>query len=102
MPNTSSEASAGERLTSSNINRERLLSATLEVFLAVPHEFGHAVGNSGALGRGDEYNAGSVHLADTTSIMNIGRELRRRHFRTILDEMNRMIPNTTFAVAQIN
>ncbi|MEO1993964.1 MAG: hypothetical protein ABGZ17_01645 [Planctomycetaceae bacterium] len=100
---------AGRRVTlytSDMRARRACTSAALRVctsgFRTVPHEFGHAVGNSGALGRGDEYNAGSVHLADTTSIMNIGRELRRRHFRTILDEMNRMIPNTTFAVAQIN
>jgi hypothetical protein len=67
-------------------------------FRTVPHEFGHAVGNTAVLNRGDEYNAGSPHLADTNSIMNIGRQLRVRHFTTLLEEMNKMIPNTTFAV----
>ena len=94
---------AGRRVTlytSDMRPRRACTSATPAVctsgFRTVPHEFGHAVGGD------DEYNTGSLHLADTTSIMNIGRELRQRHFRTILDEMNRMIPNTTFAVAQIN
>ena len=69
-------------------------------FQTVPHEFGHAAGNTGVLSRGDEYNAGSPHLADTDSILNIGRKLRARHFTTLLEEMNKMIPNTTFAVNQ--
>jgi hypothetical protein len=85
--------------------RQACTSATPAVctngFRTVPHEFGHAIGNSAALGRGDEYNAGSAHLADTTSIMNIGTQLRQRHFATILEEMNKMIPNTTFTVAQV-
>lgn len=91
--------------TSDMTERGACTSATPAVcttgFRTVPHEFGHAVGNTSALGRGDEYNSGSPHLADTASILNIGTELRRRHFRTILEEMNRMIPNTTFAVQQI-
>ncbi len=70
-------------------------------FRSVPHEFGHAVGNSSVLGRGDEYASSSSHLADTDSLLNIGRQLRVRHFRTLLEEMNKMIPNTTFAVSQI-
>ena len=69
-------------------------------FQTVPHEFGHAVGNTSVLNRGDEYRASSPHLADTDSILNIGRQLRIRHFRTLLEEMNKMIPNTTFAVHQ--
>ncbi|MBI3461729.1 MAG: hypothetical protein HY000_01515 [Planctomycetes bacterium] len=67
-------------------------------FRSVPHEFGHAVGNTSTLGRGDEYASSSSHLADSTSILNIGKELRERHFTTLLEEMNKMIPNTTFAV----
>jgi hypothetical protein len=70
-------------------------------FRTMPHEFGHAIGNTAVLGRGDEYNAGSANLADTTSIMNIGTQLRTRHFRTLLEAMNTMIPGTTFAVHQI-
>jgi len=69
-------------------------------FKSVPHEFGHAIGNTSVLGRGDEYASNSPHLADTTSILNIGRELRKRHFRTLLEEMNKMIPDTTFEVDQ--
>jgi hypothetical protein len=69
-------------------------------FKSVPHEFGHAIGNTSVLGRGDEYASTSPHLADTTSILNIGRELRKRHFTTLLEEMNKMIPDTTFAVEQ--
>jgi len=70
-------------------------------FKSVPHEAGHAFGNSSTLGRGDEYASTSPHLADTGSILNIGTELRKRHFRTILEEMNKMIPDTTFAVHQV-
>ena len=70
-------------------------------FQTVPHEFGHAVGNTAVLRRGDEYNAGSPHLSDTDSILNIGRKLRVRHFTTLLEEMNKMIPDTTFAVHQV-
>jgi hypothetical protein len=61
-------------------------------FRSVPHEFGHALGSD------DEYVATSAHLADSTSILNIGKELRERHFTTMLAEMNKMIPDTTFAV----
>jgi hypothetical protein len=70
-------------------------------FRSVPHEFGHAVGNAPDLGRGDEYVSSSPHLADIDSIMNIGKKLRQRHFQTILEEMNKMISDTTFAVQQI-
>jgi hypothetical protein len=70
-------------------------------FKSVPHEFGHAVGNTSTLGRGDEYASTSPHLADSDSIVNIGKELRARHFTTMLEEMNKMLPNTTFAVHRI-
>lgn len=83
---------------------EACTSATPKVcsvgFRSVPHEFGHAVGNTSVLGRGDEYASSSPHLADTNSILNIGKELRERHFRSILEEMNKMIKDTTFAVDQ--
>jgi len=39
-------------------------------FRSVPHEFGHAIGNTKVLGRGDEYASSSPHLADTDSILN--------------------------------
>lgn len=69
--------------------------------IPVAHEFGHAAGNTAVLSRGDEYHAGHSHEADATSMMNIGNDLRNRHFTTIVDELNQMVPNTTFSVAQI-
>jgi hypothetical protein len=65
------------------------------------HEFGHAAGNTAVLGRGDEYPATSPHAGDFRSMMNQGSELRNRHFDTIIEELNTMIPNTTFQVAII-
>jgi hypothetical protein len=67
----------------------------------VAHEFGHAAGNTVVLHRGDEYGATHAHHADATSMMNIGNAIRDRHFRTILDELNHMIPDTTFSVGRI-
>lgn len=67
----------------------------------VAHEFGHAAGNTGVLNRGDEYNDTSPHHTDTGSVMNTGRALRERHFRTIIEEMNQMMPDTTFAVRSL-
>lgn len=67
----------------------------------VAHEFGHAAGNTVLLSRGDEYHAGHSHEADADSMMNIGNGLRNRHFDTIVDELNQMVPNTTFSVRQI-
>ncbi len=67
----------------------------------VVHEFGHAAGNTSVLGRGDEYKASSPHQNDRASLMNVGHELRNRHFQTIIDELNTMIPGTTFTVKNI-
>lgn len=69
--------------------------------VAVAHEFGHTVGNTAVLGRGDEYKLGHVHHSDQASIMHSGSQLRARHFRTILDEMNQMIPGCTFTVHSV-
>ena len=71
-------------------------------FKSVPHEFGHAFGNTSTLGRGDEYASTSAHLGDSDSILNIGKQLRERHFTTLLEEMNKMLPDTTFAVKSIS
>jgi hypothetical protein len=60
-------------------------------FKAIPHEFGHTFP-----GVDDEYNTGSPHLADTDSIMNIGDQIRDRHLKPLLDELNKMIPDCTF------
>jgi hypothetical protein len=64
-------------------------------FRSSTHEFGHTIDNS------DEYTATSPHLADNQSIMNIGQQLRDRHFNTIVRELNTMIPGVTFSVAAI-
>jgi hypothetical protein len=60
-------------------------------FRSGPHEFGHTMAVP------DEYNAGSTHLADTKSIMNIGTEVRRRHLKLTIDALNALMPNVTFA-----
>ena len=65
------------------------------------HEFGHAVGNTWVLKRGDEYKSGSSHLADKGSMLNSGSTLRSRHFRTVIEQLNKMIPNTTFKVRSL-
>lgn len=69
--------------------------------MPVAHEFGHALGNTSVLGRGDEYVAGSTNVADNASIMNVGHGLRVRHFRTIIGELDQMIPGTTFSVRSV-
>lgn len=70
-------------------------------FETVPHEFGHAFGNTAVLSRGDEYRTTSPHLADTSSILNIGNQLRTRHFRTLLEGMNTMVPGVVWSVSSI-
>ncbi|MFV0305623.1 MAG: hypothetical protein ACK5IC_09115 [Moheibacter sp.] len=66
----------------------------------ITHEFGHAIGNSSKVGRGDEYNPdnqinGGFKL-DYSSIMNVGDQLRNRHLEYIITQLNLMIPNTKF------
>lgn len=60
-------------------------------FYAGPHEFGHAIQAP------DEYNPGAANLADTTSIMNVGRQIRPRHLQQVVTVLNTMIPNVTFS-----
>lgn len=85
-------------------------------FLAGPHEFGHT------LQAGDEYNAASRAarridlssvattiesitrvgralnlLADTESIMNVGRQIRPRHLRLVVSTLNTMIPGVVWS-----
>lgn len=67
----------------------------------IAHEFGHAMGNTTVLGRGDEYKETSPHHGDTASVINVGRTLRIRHFRTMIEEMNQMAANTTWSVSQL-
>ena len=47
----------------------------------------------------DEYKSGNVHLADTESIMNVGRSVRSRHLKGIREELNKMIKGVTFGEA---
>lgn len=63
-----------------------------ENFSSTPHEFGHALGNH------DEYIANSPHLADSASTMNVGREIRSRHMTLVLQELNKLMPGTVFAL----
>lgn len=63
----------------------------------VAHEFGHSMGNTGVLRRGDEYRSTSPHYADKASVINVGRQLRNRHFQTMLEEVNQMVPGVHFA-----
>ena len=67
----------------------------------IAHEFGHSMGNTGVLNRGDEYRKTSPHHSDTASVINVGRELRTRHFRTMIEEMNQMIAQTRWTVATL-
>ena len=59
-------------------------------FNAVPHEFVHTLQGP------DEYNPVVAHLDDTDSILNIGNQLRQRHVKVLLTELNKMIPGWTF------
>lgn len=63
---------------------------TAKDFLTAPHEFGHTLKTD------DEYKASSPYLADTKSIMNIGRELRTRHLKLLTDTLNKLLPGVTF------
>jgi hypothetical protein len=67
----------------------------------IAHEFGHSMGNTAVLNRGDEYRNTSPHFADSASVINVGRELRTRHFRTMIEELNKMIPGTIWSVSSL-
>ncbi len=66
-------------------------------FIAGPHEYGHTIG-SPKRGLPDEYLANRKNLADTNSLMNVGRQIRRRHLAEIINVLNRLVPNTQFKV----
>jgi len=76
------------------------VGATVQI--PVVHEFGHTLGNTVVLSRGDEYHAGHTHVLDTSSVMNAGLELRDRHFLSIIDELDQMIPKCTFSIQKIS
>jgi hypothetical protein len=60
-------------------------------FRSGPQEFGHTMALR------DEYNAGSPHLPDTASIMNIGTQVRRRHLQLTIDTLNSLMPTVKFS-----
>lgn len=63
-------------------------------YWAIAHEFGHAIGNIGKFA--DEYIPGNPHCRDTLSIMNIGSEVRQRHYRAICKVLRHLCPGTDF------
>jgi len=67
-------------------------------FNAVPHEFLHGILSGNQTANPDEYLNTSPHIADTPSIMNIGRELRQRHFAAVVAELNTLVPNLRFQI----
>ena len=66
-------------------------------FETIPHEYGHALGNQ----NDDEYEPDSAHRADTSSMVNIGTEIRRRHLTAVLTELNSAIPDCQFRIHTI-
>lgn len=59
------------------------------------HEFGHAIGQP------DEYKASSAFNHHKKSIMNLGNEVKKRHAKHLVLELNKMIPDTTFSVKSV-
>ena len=73
--------------------------ASTNKFRTAPHEFGHAITSGSLTANPDEYVNTSGHVTDTSSIMNIGRDIRKRHVAAVLAELDRLIPNLKFTVA---
>lgn len=71
--------------------------------IPVAHEFGHTLGNIGAVhkGRSDEYNEKSLFSEDLASMMNRGNELHDRHFNHMLSEFGGMVPDTVFSLGRL-
>jgi len=59
------------------------------------HEFGHTIGQP------DEYKATNSFHTHKKSIMNRGNEVKKRHAKHLVDELNKMIPDTTFSVKSV-
>lgn len=74
--------------------------------ITIAHEFGHTLGNCPSIAgngernqyTGDEYEEDSPFYYDKCSIMNIGSELRTRHFAYLRDLLQSMVPGTPFSV----
>jgi hypothetical protein len=60
-------------------------------FVTPPHEYAHTMSNP------DEYNTGSPHLADSASLVNIGRQIRGRHLHLVVDALNALSKDWTFS-----
>lgn len=76
----------------------------------VAHEFGHTLGNIGAIhpDRNDEYNDGvtsgtraSPYVGDVHSMMHRGNALRERHFDHLLTELYELIADTEFSLGRL-
>lgn len=67
----------------------------------VAHEYGHSFGNVPERGHGDEYRDDSPYKDDNRSIINVGGQLRARHFDHLLSELNRLVPATRFVVGSV-
>lgn len=65
-------------------------------FYVAPHEFGHALGYGYSRGDGEERERENPYFADTTSIMNMGEEVRPRHVRLIVETLTKMVPGVEF------
>jgi hypothetical protein len=67
----------------------------------IAHEFGHTLGNFTSIPKmhGDEYRPKSSFFEDKASLMNVGMELRARHFDYVIREINTMIPDTNFILS---
>ncbi|PAY16295.1 hypothetical protein CKO51_27485 [Rhodopirellula sp. SM50] len=62
--------------------------------VTIPHEFLHAIGY-----HHDESHAASPHLSDTNSIMNVGKQIRERHLRHVLADLEDLVPDARFSLA---
>ncbi|MGL4324116.1 MAG: hypothetical protein ACRCTD_08745 [Beijerinckiaceae bacterium] len=81
----------------SGVQQDGRKPATNNDFYALPHEFGHAIGYEI-----DEYEVAAAKRSDVTSLMNIGKEIRGRHFKFITQHLNTMFPGTQFMITDAN
>ena len=70
-------------------------------FYVAPHEFGHALGYCYARGDGEEYDLGHPYFQDDSSLMNVGREVRPRHIRLIIETLRQMVPGAQFTATVV-
>lgn len=82
---TESTSGEGIRLKNGLLNQQHV----------VAHEFGHTFGADE-----DEYEKDSAHVGDINSIMNIGNEVRKRHYTYLRRLLEAGIPDTVFLVKE--